>query len=167
MWRYGCSTDQNLIAGAFMLQHKSSGMPFYIYLRKTSISSEHLRAENTFVLTVYSYCTVLTYLFTAERRSPKMEWAGVEWEGNAKKYGGAGAQRWAWVTEKSVSGEREFPPLPLHSHALLLLYNTWCTDTSAPRHFGIKTLRHRCRSVSDISTPITEVVMLVNGGIVT
>ena len=31
-------------------------------------------------------------------------------------------------------------------------------------HFGIKTLRHRCRSVSDISAPITEVVMLVNGG---
>ena len=44
-------------------------------------------------------------------------------------------------------------------------------------HFGIKTVplrhwcrsvrqtfRHRCRSVSDISAPITEVVMLVNGG---
>ena len=31
-------------------------------------------------------------------------------------------------------------------------------------HFGTKTLRHRCRSVSDISAPITEVVMLVNGG---
>ena len=31
-------------------------------------------------------------------------------------------------------------------------------------HFGIKTLRHRCRSVSEFSAPITDVVMLVNGG---
>jgi len=59
---------------------------------------------------------------------PKIEWA--ERERGVKKYGwagagrarngsGKGAERWAGVTERGVSGERKFRPLPLRSHALL------------------------------------------------
>jgi len=51
----------------------------------------------------------------------KIEWAGAERERDVKKYGGAGAERWAGpagVTERGVSGERKFRPLPLRLHAL-------------------------------------------------
>jgi len=116
-------------------------------LRSTSISRGHLElgwklisltklttsSENTFVLRVYSYCTffltylltyLLTYILTYLLRSgadPKIEWVG------AGAGAGAGAERWAGVTEKGVSGERKFLPLPLRSHALKLL-------TSSIRH---------------------------------
>ena len=46
----------------------------------------------------------------------EIEWAGAE--RGVKKYGGAGAERWVVVTERGVSGERKFRPLPLRSHAL-------------------------------------------------
>jgi len=41
-WRYGCVTDQNLIAGAFTFQHQSSGMPFL------SLSQLNIHQSRTF-----------------------------------------------------------------------------------------------------------------------
>jgi len=55
---------------------------------------------------------------------PKIQWAGAEQEQGVKKNmvervgRGARAERWAGVTERGVSSERKFRPLPLRSHAL-------------------------------------------------
>jgi len=109
---------------SFHVQHKSSGIPFLslpplnIHQLRTFKSWEHLYFKSILVL----------YLLTYFLRSwPENGMSHVHVP--LKKYGVAGAERereialaerWAGVTEKCVSGEREFPPLPLCSHVLLM-----------------------------------------------
>jgi len=124
---HGIVPRTKMIARAITLQQQSS----CLYLRSTSISQGHLRTgmkTHLFNLCFKSTRIVLTYLFTAERSGPE-NW--MSREQGVKKYGGAGAgaERWAGSTEKGMSGERKFPPLPLRSHALQLDKVEWPTST--------------------------------------
>jgi len=120
-WEWGYKT---------MLRAKPA--EFFLFLSFTCdilgyVSRKWCKNSPFYLLRIFSGGTGATMFL---RAGPKIEWAGAERERNVKKYGGAGAERWAGVY--SVSGERKFRPLPLRSHALGADATGSSTDVDRP-----------------------------------
>ena len=126
-----CHTDQNSARSSThrSLQHPCSRLECHSYAVYRRSSCTYIRGQfraealqpslrhplRTFFLILRVYLLYwLTYLLrSGSGAGPKIEWAGA---GFLKKIRWSGSG--AGVTERDVSGERKFLPLPLRSHAL-------------------------------------------------